>query len=101
MKKKVCARCGEIKPHEEFHKNSRSADGLHSYCKTCNKEKAAAHLKTVQGKAALKRALAKAADVGYYRYGKGAIPILQQGADRRGISFDLTADTLEQWWHHT
>jgi hypothetical protein len=56
-------------------------------------------LKTAKGKAALKRAVAKAADIGYYRYGKGAIPILQQGADRRGISFDLTSDTLEQWWH--
>ncbi len=99
MDKKRCARCGEDKPLSEFHRNSRSRDGLHSYCRKCNTEKAAAHLKTDKGKAALKRALDKAADKGYYRYGKGAIPILKQGAEKRGIAFDLTADTLEQWWH--
>jgi hypothetical protein len=99
MNSKICARCGVEKPVSEFHKNSRSRDGLHSYCKTCNKEKAAAHLKTEKGKAALKKAVAKAADSGYYRYGKGAIPILRQGAEKRGIGFNLTADILEEWWH--
>jgi hypothetical protein len=37
--------------------------------------------------------------VRYYRFGKGAIPILRQGAKARGISFELTAETLEAWWH--
>ncbi len=60
-------------------------------------EKAAAYLKTDKEKAAPHRAVAKAADSGYYRYGKGAIPIRKQGTERRGISFNVTAETLEQW----
>jgi hypothetical protein len=86
------------KPISEFHKNFRNKDGLHSYCKTCNKEKAAAHLKTDKGKVALRRAIHKAQDRGYYRYGKGAIPILRQAAQKRGLSFPLTAESLEKWW---
>lgn len=101
MNTKVCARCGEEKLISEFHRNANSKDGLHSYCKSCNKEKAAAHLKSDKGKAALKKALSRAADKGYYRYGKGAIPILQQGAKKRGIDFDLTTESLEAWWHNT
>ncbi len=48
---------------------------------------------------ALKRALTKAADAGYYRFGKGAIPILKQGAKKRGVDYKLTAESLEHWWH--
>ncbi|WP_347275571.1 hypothetical protein [Candidatus Kuenenia sp.] len=99
MNTKICARCGVEKPVVEFHKNSRNKDGLHSYCKTCNKEKAAKHLKTAKGKAALSRAIERAQDRGYYRYGKGAIPILRQGAQKRGISFELTAESLADWWN--
>lgn len=99
MDTKRCVRCEEDKLLTEVHRNSRSKDGLHSYCKKCNIEKVTAHSKTDKGKASLKRALAKAADKGYYRYGKGAIPILKQGAEKRGIAFDLTAHVLEQWWH--
>ena len=97
---KRCARCGKQKPFSEFHKNSRNKDGLHSYCKECNKAKAAQHLKTEKGKTALMRAIAKKADEGYYRYGRGAIPILKQGAKKRGIEFNLTAEELEEWWHN-
>lgn len=99
MNTKICASCGEVKPLTEFHRNARSKDGLHSYCKSCNKEKASAHLKTEKGKASSKKAIFRAADKGYYRYGKGAIPILRQGAEKRGIEFDLTAESLENWWH--
>lgn len=99
MNTKTCARCREVKPLSDFHRNARSKDGLHSYCKTCNKAKAAAHLKIPKGKAALKRALSRAADKGYYRYGRGAIPILRQGAKKRGIGFSLTSESLETWWH--
>ena len=95
---KICARCHKQKPLSEFHKNSRSKDGLHSYCKDCNKAKAAQHLKTDKGKAAFKKAIAKKADEGYYRYGRGAIPILKQGAKKRGITFNLTTESLENWW---
>ena len=96
---KACARCGEVKPFSEFHKNPRNRDGLHSYCKVCNKAGAAAHLKTEKGKASLKRALNKAADAGYFRYGKGGISILRQGAEKRSIDFNLTAESLKDWWH--
>lgn len=98
MNTKLCARCGVGKPVTEFHKSSHNKDGFHSYCKTCNKEKAAAHLKTDKGKAALGRAIGRAQNHGYYRYGKGAIPILRQGALKRGIPFDLTSESLEKWW---
>jgi ribosomal protein L44E len=99
MNTKICAKCGAEKPISEFHKNSRSKDGLHSYCKECNKENFAQYLKTDKGKAAHSEAIARKTDEGYYRYGKGAIPILRQGAEKRGVSFNLTADILEEWWH--
>lgn len=99
MNTKTCARCNQAKPLSDYHRNSRNKDGLHSYCKACNKEKAAAHLKTPKGKASLKKALSRATDKGYYRYGKGAIPIIQQGAKKRGIPCNLTPESLESWWH--
>jgi len=36
--KKTCARCRENKTVDMFNKFKRSRDGLHSYCKECNKE---------------------------------------------------------------
>ena len=36
--KKKCSRCGEEKELEEFCKNKRSNDGLHSCCRECNKK---------------------------------------------------------------
>jgi len=36
METKRCTKCGEEKPITEFHKNVRSKDGLHCYCKECN-----------------------------------------------------------------
>lgn len=35
---KECCRCGIMKPHNEFNSNSRSADGMGSRCRPCNKE---------------------------------------------------------------
>ena len=49
-------------------------------------------------KAVSKKIDCKKANEGYYRYGKGAIPILKQGAQKRGIPFNLTANSLEEWW---
>ena len=95
---KICARCKLTLNVSNFHVNSRTKDGLHSYCKACNKEKSAAHLKTKKGKIALKKAISKKAKAGYYRYGKGAIPILKNGALKRDVEFDLTAESLENWW---
>jgi len=95
---KICALCKCLKPESEFHKNSRSKDGLTSYCKECNKKKAA-YLKTDKGRKSHQRAMNKQISKGYYRYGKGAIPILRQAAAKRNISFSLQAKELEEWWH--
>jgi hypothetical protein len=62
MKTKICVRCKEVKPISEFHKNSRSSDGLHSYCKDCNKAKALAHIQAEKDRKSMKMALATAAD---------------------------------------
>ncbi len=35
--KKECGRCAEVKLITEYNKNSTRADGLQSYCKTCQK----------------------------------------------------------------
>lgn len=43
IKVKYCSRCGETKPVEEFHKKTKSKDGLQGMCKAC---KAVDHLKT-------------------------------------------------------
>ncbi len=37
---KRCARCGQEKPVEEFHRNKRMADGYAQYCKTCQAQAA-------------------------------------------------------------
>lgn len=36
---KKCTKCGEDKPASLFYKQTKSKDGLHSYCKPCDKEK--------------------------------------------------------------
>lgn len=32
---KLCSKCGEQKSHDSFSTNSRSKDGLHSWCRSC------------------------------------------------------------------
>lgn len=56
---KHCPRCGKTKHRSEFHRNRSKSDGLHDYCKECQR----AAVKTYQaahGKHILNRA---------YRYG--------------------------------
>lgn len=38
MSTKFCKRCKTKKDHKEFYKNSKTLDGLHTYCKKCDKE---------------------------------------------------------------
>ena len=38
MKTKVCTKCKEHKPLNEFHKSKKYKDGLHYECKSCKKE---------------------------------------------------------------
>jgi len=61
MNTKVCVKCKQEKPVIEFHKNSRSTDGLHSYCKECNRAQALAHIKAEKERTVLLRAAKKAA----------------------------------------
>jgi hypothetical protein len=35
---KRCSRCGEVKPHGEFHRRARARDGLQTWCKACYRE---------------------------------------------------------------
>lgn len=59
------------------------------------------YFKSDKGRASLARAIKKQQAAGYYRFGKGAISILRQGALKRGLPFTLTADSLEAWWQET
>lgn len=34
---KLCIRCSQTKPLDEFNNNSRNKDGKHSYCRDCHK----------------------------------------------------------------
>ena len=34
---KLCTRCGQTKPHDEFHAHPGSRDGLQARCKECNR----------------------------------------------------------------
>jgi len=54
---KLCARCGEEKPNNQFYKNHRMKSGLSSYCKPCYSARAqAAELKRRWRKANLEKA---------------------------------------------
>lgn len=44
---KLCRRCGEIKPHSEWHKNTTASDGLATCCKAAAGR--AGHLKRKYG----------------------------------------------------
>lgn len=95
---KVCAHCGIEKNESEFTKNRRNSDGLHSYCKECNKAKAKAFNLTDKGKKNVERAQKKQFESGYFKYGKGAISNMSKSAEKRGISFELTENLLKEWW---
>jgi len=88
--------------------NKGTRDGRGSWCRACagayyktteGKEIQARYFSSARGKAALAQAVKSQQMAGYYRFGRGAISILQQGARGRGITFTLTAESLEAWWH--
>lgn len=95
---KKCALCGIEKDVSEFGKNSRNKDGLHSYCKECNKKKAKEFNKTEKGKVNVIKAQRKQFEEGYFRFGKGAIQNMSRSAEKRGIEFGLTENELSDWW---
>ena len=47
---KKCTKCLKTKSAIEFHKNSKSKDGLHTYCKQCNNERASKNHKKLYRK---------------------------------------------------
>jgi hypothetical protein len=111
---KRCTKCETDKPLDLFPANKNTKDGKGSWCKACVSANTAAYLKTDKGKqkqreyfqsdkgkAALARGMKKQLAAGYYRFGKGAIHILRQGAVARGLNFELTADALKVWWGDT
>jgi hypothetical protein len=81
---KRCSKCDFDKQLEDFPTNKGTKDGRGSWCRAC----VAGLVKRYQAS-------------GYYRFGKGALPILQQGAERRGIPLTLTPESLESWWQQT
>lgn len=42
---KQCRNCNTEKPRDEFYKHKSNKDGLHSYCKSCVRDKANSHYK--------------------------------------------------------
>ncbi|MEU9123738.1 endonuclease VII domain-containing protein [Streptomyces sp. NPDC048506] len=47
---KQCRRCGDVKPHSEWHRNATASDGLSTRCKACRAvESRAGHLKRAYG----------------------------------------------------
>jgi hypothetical protein len=99
---KLCRKCNQTKPLDGgFHKNRAAADGLQAYCKQCMNLGTSAYQKTEKGSVGLRRARKKQDDSGYHRFGKGGVATLRASAKNRNIAFDLTADSLETWWHAT
>lgn len=94
---KKCTKCQRSKPVAEFGRNSRMPDGYHYWCKDCVR----AYQRSERGRISLRRAIQKKQEEGYYRYGRGAIPILRQGAEKRGVPFSLSPEGLESWWSET
>lgn len=48
---KKCQSCGETKPLDEFHNQTKSKDGKQSRCKACNLEQRKQYYKTAHGRA--------------------------------------------------
>lgn len=95
---KQCKCCGKFKDISQFGKNSRNADGLHSYCKECNARKAKEYNKSEKGKKNVLKAQERQINSGYFRYGKGAIINMSKSAEKRGKKFSLTETELREWW---
>lgn len=67
MDTKLCRKCGETKPLEDFHKDRKSKDGHCFYCKECNKRKTREHYRDNVDKVAEKERGRRRAKSGEYR----------------------------------
>lgn len=97
---KECASCHKILDESFFSINKRNKDGLHSYCKKCNAERAKKYNQT-KGKDKLIKYQKKQIDNGYFRYGHGAYVNMKKSAEKRKIEFTLTEDDLKLWWKNS
>jgi hypothetical protein len=52
---KTCTKCGETKPVDEFHRDSKRADGRFRWCKTCERERRRRYWEANPGKRREKR----------------------------------------------
>ena len=100
MEMKECACCHKLLPTTSFTKNKRNKDGLHSYCKECNKMKAKQY-NLSRGKEYTKKYQKKQIDGGYFRFGHGAFVNMKKSATKRGILFELSEAQLKEWWTNT
>ena len=97
---KFCRRCGQTKLASEFYGNPRSKVEVPPYCKTCNNElHKANYYKTEKGRRFLDKYGSQYWDKDYYKYAERAIRLFHHSAKRTGLAFELTPDTLKQWWH--
>lgn len=64
VKTKVCTKCGETKEHGEYHKQSKSRDGLKPWCKTCSNSFSGKYYKENKSK------VLKQARVRYLQHGR-------------------------------
>lgn len=97
MKFKECACCHRLLDESCFSKNARNKDGLHSYCRECNKNKAKAFNST-KDKTYFAKYKLKQIESGYYRFGHGAYVNMKKSAEKRNIDFTITEEELKRWW---
>ena len=97
MKYKECACCHRLLDVSCFSKNRRNKDGLHSYCRECNKRKAQEFNKS-KGNEYTKKYRLKQIDNGDYRFGHGAYENMKKSAKKRRIPFSLSENELKEWW---
>ena len=125
---KVCNKCKQKKPFEEFHKYGKSKDGLQSWCKDCvkqyyeqNKESIREQRKQYreQNKESIRernkqyyeqnkeriqeqnkqyREQNKESLQEYRRTPPGKFSEYKSGAKQRGIEFHLTEEQFESFW---
>ena len=101
MKTKTCSKCGERKATTEFYRDKSTRDGFRAACKKCRLQAKARYRSSADGKRVRDARRKKLVDSGYRRYGQGAIATLKRSAERRDLSFDLTAEELTKWWTKT
>lgn len=97
---KRCACCKRLLDISCFTTNKRNKDGLHSYCKECNKIKAQEYNR-LRGKEYTKKYRHNQINSGYFRYGHGAFANMKKSSAKRNIPFLLSEESLKTWWINT